>query len=98
MIPIEKEFERQKFTVMEETFDALAHVAGHSPVGTYDGKSTIKAFKTFRTMKHSYAQIKSFAEHLYNISRYFNVRENSELIRKTSRNLSHFADAYEMFL
>ena len=94
----EKEFEWERFAVMEDTFDALAHVAGHAPIGTYDRRSTLKAFNQFRNLKQDYGNIKSFAEHLYNISRYFKVRENSELIGEASRKLSNFADAYEMFL
>lgn len=94
----EKEFERERFKVMEDTFDALVHVAGHAPIGTYDGRSTLKAFKQFRKLKQDYGNIKSFAEHLYNISRYFKVRENGDLIGEASRKLSNFADAYEMFL
>ncbi len=94
----EKEFEWAKFKVMEDTFDALVHVARHAPHGTYDGRSTLKAFNQFRNLKQDYGNIKSFAEHLYNISRYFKVRENSELIGETSKKLSNFADAYEMLL
>ncbi|MBQ2654276.1 MAG: hypothetical protein IJF83_12015 [Methanobrevibacter sp.] len=94
----EKEFEWAKFKAMEDTFDALAHVAAHAPIGTYDGRATLKAFNKFRDIKQDYGNLKSFAEHLYNISRYFKVRENSELIGEASRKLSNFADAYEMFL
>lgn len=94
----EKEFEWAKFKVMEDTFDALAHVAGHAPHGTYDGRSTLKAFNKFRTMKQDYGNIKSFAQHLCNISRYFKIPENSKIINEAGKNLNCFANNYEMFL
>ena len=98
MMNMEKQFEDAKFKVMEDTFDALVSVAGHSPVGTYDGRSTMKAFKTFQTMKINYAQLISFAQHLCNISRYFKIPEHSETIKTAGKKLNRFANNYEMFL
>lgn len=98
MLNIEKEFETQKFNIMENTFDALVAVAGHSPVGTYDGRSAMKAFKKFQNIKVTYANLISFAEYMYSISRYFKIAENQKLFKNISRKLKQFANNYEMFL
>ena len=98
MMNMEKEFETQKFRVTEDTFDALVSVAGHAPVGTYDGRSSMKAFKKFQNLTVKYANLISFAEYLCSISRYFKVPEHSETIKEAGKKLNRFANNYEMFL
>jgi hypothetical protein len=95
---IQKEFENAKFDVMENTFDALVKVAGYSEYKTYDHRAGMRAFKRFQNLKHSYGCIKEFAEYLYNISRYFKVKEYSDLLRDASKKLNRFAESYSMLL
>lgn len=95
----EQEFEYAKFQVMEDTFDNLVTVVGHTDeIGVYDTRASMKAFRRLQTLKINYGSLKDFADYLYNISRYFKIPENSELIKETSKKLNRFAESYSMFL
>lgn len=94
----EKEFEYAKFKVMENTFDVLANIAAHGSSKTYDYRASMKSFKKFQNLKQTYGCIKEFANHLYNISKYFTVRENADRVKQIARQLNSFAESYSMLL
>ena len=93
------EFEYARFKVMEDTFDALVAVVGHTEeIGIYDTRAGMKAFRRLQKLKINYGSIKDFADYLRNMTRYFKNAENAELIRNISKRLNNFAESYRMLL
>ena len=95
---IMNEFEWAKFNIMEDTFDALVKVVNGAEYKTYDYRASMKAFKRLQNLKNNYGAIKDFADYLFNISRYFTIRENAEILKTISRRLNRFAENYMMLL
>ena len=92
-------FQTEKSKVMNEVYTALIKVIGFTKkFGTYDVRACKKASQKLRNLKFSYGNLLDFADYLCNISKYFTIEENKELISHAGRKLYGFTRTYEMLL
>lgn len=92
-------FQTEKRKVMNEIYTALIKVIGFTQkFGTYDVKACKKASKKLTNLKFIYGNLLEFADYLCNISTYFTIKENKELISRAGKRLYSFTRAYEMLL
>ena len=94
-----KMFQTQKSKVMSQVYSALIKVIGFTKkFGTYDVKACKKASHKLQNIKYTYGSLLDLADYLCNITKYFVVEENKELIGNAGKNLFKFTTTYEMLL
>lgn len=92
-------FQTEKSKVMNEVYTALIKVIGFTKkFGTYDVKACKKASHKLQNIKFTYGSLLDFADYLCNISKYFTIKENKELIGNAGKKLYCFTRNYEMLL
>ena len=92
-------FMREESKVMNLVYTALMKVLGETQkFGTYDVRACRKASKKLMELKLTYGALLSFADYLCNISKYFTIKENNELVGNAGKKLYAFAMNYEMLL
>lgn len=92
-------FQTEKSKVMNEVYTALIKVIGFTKkFGTYDVKACKKASHKLQNIKFTYGSLLDLADYLCNISKYFTIKENKELIGNAGKKLYGFTRKYEMLL